>query len=120
MRRSEFLGVLAAALGAAFVLGVWKRLTRDGRENRRGFYVAGVRFSPRTAELSVGDRVIMKEARWNRERCVEIWSEAGQRIGYVPRRMIAEMDRAGSRRWRLASRNDEAVPWKKYWVERVS
>lgn len=78
------------------------------------FYVAGVRFSSLSERLNVGSYVRIVPEMWKQEQCYAIHSDAGQRIGYVPRKVISTVEALVSPKWIITEVNRNALPWKRY------
>jgi hypothetical protein len=85
-----------------------------------GFYVAGVRFNVIKRPPKLNERVQLQLNQWNGHRCYEVCTEAGELIGYVPRRHIAEVTEIANREWRICAINRYTVPWKRYKISLVS
>lgn len=120
MRRRRFLRLLAMAYGMIVMFPFRRWGISDRMSVTRSFHVAGVRFHPTLHVLKMGDRLIMKRDSWNGERCYAIYTEGGQRIGYVPRQMIPTLGDLADQEWRLTSINSDTVPWKRYKIGIVS
>ena len=111
--RRSFLKVVIASAGAM----VCQNLTFGQKikaNERLSFYVAGVRFNPSTETMKAGSRVQITYEIWDRQLCYAIYSEAGQRIGYVPHKMIPSVETLVSKKWLIAEVNPTALPWKRY------
>jgi hypothetical protein len=92
----------------------WFATKGSGKVN--SFYVAGARFNATNVVPSVGDPLIIKRQTWNGERCYEVCTERGHRLGFVPRGLVAIFDDLVDRNWQLLVVDPYAVPWKRYKV----
>lgn len=106
----KFMIVAAGAMG----LPNWSLVQKTKRNHDFSFYVAGVRFNSSSEHPNVGSCVRIVPEMWNQQQSYAIHSESGQRIGYLPRKMIPSLQGLTGRQWQVASVNLNGLPWKRY------
>jgi hypothetical protein len=117
IHKRRFLGLVVSA-ACLFVVGTWRWTSRS--PDLPCFYVAGVRFNAIQALLRSNERVRLQLSLWKGQRCYEVRTAVGERIGYVPRRYVAKITKIANRDWRICAVNRYAVPWKRYKISLVS
>jgi len=111
--RRTFIKYLTVALSA---VGFRKGAALAAGAPDVSFYVAGARFHPLRHAPVAGDPVAMVEGVYRGERCYAIYSRQGERIGYVPYRLVPVVHESGTTAGRLVSVDNCAVPWQRYSV----
>lgn len=102
------------------ILFPWQVLRKRNVPEIRPFYVAGVRFHLMRQIPKASDRVWIKRERWQGITCFGIYIGNGERIGYVPRKLVPHFNALYDKNWRLASVNYKTVPWKRFKIELYS
>jgi hypothetical protein len=112
IHKRVFLSLLASTSGLALI-GMWRwRAASD----LHCFYVAGVRFNPVKNPPTVKERVLIRSEEWCGRLCFGVYTQVGERIGYVPRSYISKISEIAEREWHLCAFNPDAVAWKRYKV----
>ncbi len=86
-----------------------------GLSNAR-FYVAGVCFQKVPHNMKGGEIVEIGSGRYHGEICLPISTMAGERIGYVPARLVPVLRGRVLPLATLSVVDEFAVPWKRYEV----
>src|SRR5689334_14110775 len=91
MHRRDFLILIyrACVLLAGGSL-ITRRFAANLRD-RKSFFVAGVRFCKPTARLMNGDAVKIKPETFQGNLCYGVFNASDERIGYVPRALVASL-----------------------------
>jgi hypothetical protein len=84
------------------------------------FYVAGSRFAPIARLVRQGESVKIEPGAFSGALCLAILLSEGTRIGYVPKTMIAELERHKIVGSFVSHVDTYAVPWKRYEVTVVA
>ncbi len=112
VKRRTVLKLLAASGLARWLL---RQGSVDADTQVRSFFVAGSRFNA-LPEVRPGDPVVIRPESWRGEPCYGVYTEAGQRIGFVPRSLVSRFTPDPRAGWRVAAVDRHAVPWKRYRV----
>lgn len=111
--RRTFIKGLALALPA---IGFQRSAVLAASSAEQSFYVAGTRFHPLRHALVIGDPVTIVEGLFRGERCYAIYSRQGEKIGYVPRRLVSVVRELRTTTGQVLSADIYAVPWQRYRV----
>lgn len=114
MRRRHFLGLLG--IGISLVLARKWGLSRKGSGPRPScytFHAAGVRFNETTAQLTEGDPIEVRRERFEGETCFGLFNRQGERLGYVPKTLVRNLEGKPIRRAFLQEVRPFAVPWER-------
>ena len=117
MRRRHFLGFL----GIGILLVLVRRLGLPGKRSgpqpvSYRFHAAGVRFQETTGSLAEGEPIEVRRARFAEETCYELYNAHGERIGFVPKRLVRDLKGKPIRRAFLSGVRPFAVPWERVQV----
>lgn len=107
MLRRRFLEILGLAASA------WLLPKPAAESGRCRFHVAGVRFHPAASRVRAGEPLEVRPELFAGERCFGLYSSRGERIGYVPRQLVKEVDGRAVRGAVLSEVRPFAVPWKR-------
>jgi hypothetical protein len=107
---------MLAAAGAAPLTGRRARARRRPLHVTRTFHVAGARYQKVPTPPAAGDPLFLERGDWQGELSLAIVTAAGSCIGFVPRSMVAAVDRLTSPTLSLVEANLDAVPWRRYAV----
>ena len=114
IHRRRFVAILAlAAAGAGLP---WR--SRKANARLDWFYVAGVRFNQVHRLPKVNERVHLCRNSWQGCICYEVLTGDCERMGYIPRRYLSNIQSAEQQEWYVSAVNRRGVPWKRYKIAR--
>lgn len=80
------------------------------------FYIAGVRFQTVKPTCYLGQKLNVMQQHFDQSVSYAIHSQAGERIGYVPKKFVPIVAKQKIAAVRIDKYSPHAVPWKRYRV----